>query len=80
MKCRACWSDKAYLRKESGFKEIVMSFLGLVPFKCQHCYHKFRSPWFMTWGQKLHPPKKSMPSTAGEMHAATQENACRKAA
>ena len=65
MKCRACWTDKAYLREESrGFKAMICSCLGLVPLKCHHCFHKFRVPWFMTWGKTLHPPVVRAPSPA----------------
>ena len=63
MKCRACWSDKAYLREEKSLKATIYSCLGIVPFKCHHCYHKFWVPWFMTWGKTLHPPIIKAPST-----------------
>jgi hypothetical protein len=61
MKCRSCWSDKAYLREEQGIKDTLMAYLGGVPLKCHHCYHKFWVPFFMTWGQRMHPPKLASP-------------------
>jgi hypothetical protein len=57
MKCRACWTDKAYLRHDKGFKAKLYSCLGFVPLKCHHCFHKTWAFWFTTWGQTLHPPK-----------------------
>jgi hypothetical protein len=56
MKCRACWSDKAYLREDRSWKANFLSFLGLLPVKCHHCFHKTWIPWFMTWGQQSTPP------------------------
>ena len=56
MKCRACWADKAYIREVAGWRGVVCSWLGLVPLKCHHCYHKFSLPWFMTIGKRLTPP------------------------
>jgi hypothetical protein len=56
MKCRACWADKAYVRQARGWREIVMTWLGFVPLKCQHCYHKFSVLRLFTFGQQLTPP------------------------
>jgi hypothetical protein len=56
MKCRACWTDKAYLRDVSGWRGTLHSWLGMVPLKCHHCYHKFSVPWFSTIGKRLTPP------------------------
>ncbi|HEX4142112.1 MAG TPA: hypothetical protein VHY91_01070 [Pirellulales bacterium] len=56
MKCRACWTDKAYLRDVSGWRGVLHSWLGMVPLKCHHCYHKFSVPWFSTIGKRLTPP------------------------
>jgi hypothetical protein len=56
MKCRACWTDKAYVREISGWRAVVYSWLGMVPLKCHHCYHKFTVPWFLTIGKRLTPP------------------------
>ena len=64
MKCRLCWSDKAYRHTQKGLKAMIYSCLGLVPLKCHHCYHKFWMPWFTTWGQALEPPKLIEPSQA----------------
>ena len=56
MKCRACWTDKAYKREVSGWRGTAYSWLGMVPLKCHHCYHKFTVPWFLTIGKRLTPP------------------------
>jgi hypothetical protein len=56
MKCRACWADKAYIREIKGWRGSAMSWLGVVPLKCHHCYHKFSVPWFLTIGKQLTPP------------------------
>jgi hypothetical protein len=56
MKCRACWADKAYVRQARGWREIAMTWLGFVPLKCQHCYHKFAVLRPLTIGQQLTPP------------------------
>lgn len=61
MKCRACWSDKSYLREDKSVKAVALSFLGLLPAKCHHCFHKSWVPWFMTWGQNVDPPKLQEP-------------------
>lgn len=55
MKCRACWSDKAYLREDNSWKACFYSYLGLLPVKCHHCFHKAWVPWFATWGQQTKP-------------------------
>ena len=56
MKCRACWSDKAYVRPVKGWKGIALKCLTLVPLKCHHCYHKFSVPWMLTLGKHVTPP------------------------
>ena len=56
MKCRACWTDKAYLRDVSGWRGTLYRWLGMVPLKCHHCYHKFSVSWFSTIGKRLTPP------------------------
>jgi hypothetical protein len=64
MKCRACWTDKAYRREVSGWRRLACTWLGMVPLKCHHCYHKFTVPWPLTIGKRLSPP-------AMKIHAAT---------
>jgi hypothetical protein len=56
MKCRACWTDKAYKREVTGWRATAYAWLGLVPLKCHHCYHKFTVPWFLTIGKRLTAP------------------------
>ena len=77
MKCRACWSDKAYVRREKGLKAMIYSCVGLIPFKCHHCFHKFWTVWFMTWGKTVNPPKLKVPASATDTGhpVATQGNA-----
>lgn len=70
MKCRSCWSDKAYVREEKGVKAAIYSCFGLVPLKCQHCFDKRWILWFMTWGQTVHPPKLNDPSQTRATHDA----------
>lgn len=69
MKCRSCWTDKAYLREEQNIKESLLTYLGCVPLKCHHCYDKFWVPFYMTWGQRLHPPKLIRPADATPVSA-----------
>jgi len=64
MKCRACWTDKAYIRDVSGWRGVLHSWLGMVPLKCHHCYHKFSVSWFSTIGKRLTPPAIAPRSTA----------------
>ena len=52
MKCRACWSDKAYLREDNSWKAYFYSYIGLLPVKCHHCFHKSWVLWIFTWGQQ----------------------------
>jgi hypothetical protein len=69
MKCRACWTDKAYIRDVSGWRGILHRWLGMVPLKCHHCYHKFSVPWFATFGKRLTPPAivtRPAPAMAGD--------------
>lgn len=71
MKCRACWSDKAYVRTVRGWRRAALSTFLLVPLKCHHCYHKFSVPWVFTWGKQLTPPPlRVAPETAGTQPAA----------
>jgi hypothetical protein len=56
MKCRACWSDKAYVRQVPGWRGALMSWVGIVPLKCHHCYHRFTLPFLLTIGKELTPP------------------------
>ena len=56
MKCRACWTDKAYIRDVRGWRGTLYRWLGMVPLKCHHCYHKFSVSWFSTIGKRLTPP------------------------
>ncbi len=63
MKCRACWAEKAYVRQARGWREIALTWLGLVPLKCQHCYHRFWTPRPLTIGKQLvPPPRKTAPA------------------
>ena len=55
MKCPSCWSDKAYRRK-SKRSSLWMAALGIVTLRCQHCYHEFSRPIFMTIGQQVDAP------------------------
>jgi hypothetical protein len=73
MRCRACWTDKAYLRNEKGLKAAIYACLGLVPLKCHHCYHKFWTWCFLTWGQTLEPPKLRDPSQTNPAEESWQE-------
>jgi len=57
MKCRACWSDKAYIREVKGFQGMLLSWLLRVPLKCHHCYHKFTVSWFSTIGKQTEVPQ-----------------------
>ncbi len=56
MKCRACWTEKAYVRPTQGWREVALTWLGLVPLKCHHCYHRFWLPRPLTVGKQLVPP------------------------
>ena len=56
MKCRACWADKAFIREVKGWRGTALSWLGVVPLKCHHCYHKFSVLWVQTIGKPLDPP------------------------
>jgi len=76
MKCRACWSDKAYVRTVKGWRGIALSALMLVPLKCHHCYHKFSVPWPLTLGKQLTPPPlRVAPETAGSQPAGNRRHA-----
>lgn len=80
MKCRACWTDKAYLRREKSLKTAIYSCFGLLPFKCHHCYHKFWAPWFTTWGQTIDPPKIPEPTILKKPASQTSRTASRRRA
>lgn len=71
MKCRACWAEKAYRRKLSGWRDRLLACCGLVPLKCQHCFTKFWTPWILTLGRRLDPPAtglaQSPPSAAAQV-------------
>jgi hypothetical protein len=72
MKCRACWTDKAYIRDVSGWRGNLYRWLGMVPLKCHHCYHKFSVSWFSTIGKRMTPPAvaaRPMPVTTGDTHS-----------
>lgn len=56
MKCRRCWSDKAYLRTVPGWRGLLLRCLLLAPMRCHHCYEKFTVPWILTLGKQVHPP------------------------
>lgn len=56
MKCPRCWTEKAYLRRVSPWKRLLLACVLLVPMKCQHCYHRFTVWWFLTIGKPLRPP------------------------
>ncbi len=56
MKCPRCWTEKAYLRRVSPWKRLLLGFALLVPMKCQHCYHKFTVSWFFTIGKPIRQP------------------------
>jgi hypothetical protein len=82
MKCPRCWTDKAYIRRTSGFQRLMLKCTLLVPMKCQHCYHKFTVSWFSTIGKQLCPPvlriapitRGSRPSYAARHYAATRNS------
>jgi hypothetical protein len=81
MKCPRCWTDKAYVRPVSVWKDALLSCLFLVPMKCQHCYHKFTIPWLFTIGKQIRPPVLRIapvsrdvgPSFAARHYAATRK-------
>jgi hypothetical protein len=56
MKCPRCWTEKAFVRPVSVWKDALLSCLFMVPMKCQHCYHKFTVPWLFTIGKQIRPP------------------------
>jgi len=81
MKCPRCWTEKAYLRPVSPIRRLLLSLALLVPMKCQHCYHKFTIPWFLTIGKRIEPPvlriapvsREAGPSYAARHHATTHQ-------
>ena len=80
MKCPRCWTEKAYLRRVLGWKGMLLGCLLLRPMKCQHCYHQFVVPWFLTLGKQVTAP---MPRIAPSKRAvglsyAAQQCATRK--
>jgi len=75
MKCPRCWTEKAYLRRVSGWKGTLLACLLLRPMKCLHCYHQFVVPWVFTLGKQVTaPPPRIAPSkrAAGLSYAAQQ--------
>jgi hypothetical protein len=52
MKCPVCWAEKAYVRHPKSWKDVLLSYLLVVPLRCHHCYHEFYVPWFLTIGKK----------------------------
>ena len=56
MKCPSCWSEKAYRHKSKRSSSLAMATLGIVALRCQHCYHEFSRPFFMTIGQQIEAP------------------------
>lgn len=56
MKCPSCWSEKAYRRETKPPASRTMAALGFVALRCQHCFHEFSRPFFMTIGQKIDAP------------------------
>jgi len=82
MKCRACWSDKAYSREDKSAKAVMFSFIGLLPVKCHHCFHKAWVPWFMAWGQQTEPPVMEEPTIklAAERESRPRRQPMRRAA
>lgn len=80
MKCPACWTEKAYVRKVGGWKGLLLCCLFIVPLKCHHCYHKFNVSWFATLGKQITPPPRVSPgsrnvglSYAARHYAATHD-------
>ena len=61
MKCPRCWAEKAYAHPMPGWKGALLNCLLLTRMKCQHCYHKFVIPWFLTLGREVTPPSPSTP-------------------
>lgn len=82
MKCRYCWSDKAYLRNVPGWRGFLFSCALLVPLRCHHCYEKSVVSWFFTIGKQMHPPRlriapgtgSTSPSTIARQHSATHQD------
>lgn len=56
MKCPACWAEKVYARKVTGWQRILHACLLMVPMRCHHCFHTFSVSWFRTIGATLTPP------------------------
>jgi hypothetical protein len=81
MKCPRCWTEKAYVRAVSPAKRLLLNLAMLVPMRCQHCYHKFTVPWFLTIGKQIEPPalriapvsRDTGPSYAARHYAATRD-------
>jgi hypothetical protein len=87
MKCPVCWADKAYVRRESGWKDWILRCLLIVPMQCRHCFHRFWLPWFLTWGKEITPPLRIAPVTrvtgtsqAAEYYAARRVKPVRRLA
>ena len=67
MKCRACWAEKAYVREVRGWRGVALNWLGFVPLKCQHCYHKFSVLRLLAIGQELTPPARKTPAAQPQL-------------
>ncbi len=81
MKCPRCWTDKAYVRRVSPAKRLLMRLLLLAPMRCEHCYHKFVTSWFSTIGKQTRPPMlriAPISRMAGPVCAARQKSASRR--
>ncbi len=80
MKCPRCWTEKAYLRRVSGWRRALLACLLLRPMKCQHYYFQFVVPWLCTLGkQVIAPVPRAAPSKrAMGLSYAAQECAIRK--
>ena len=73
-KCPKCWAEKAYLDETKSLAATVLSYLFVVPMRCQHCFHRFHVSWFSTFGKELHPPAplRIYPESAGPAVVAQQ--------
>ena len=75
MKCRACWTEKAYVRPTQGWREVALTWLGLVPLKCHHCYHRFWLPRPLTVGKQLVPPARKAAASRDSLALAFPQSA-----
>ncbi len=74
MKCPRCWTDRAYVRPERGWRRLVTTLLLVRPMRCHHCFHTFYRLWLQTIGQRVLPPLRIAPATREHRlsHAAKQ--------